>query len=163
MMTLAVHPLKAASASCLKGLLPGLEEGLGVIGICCSGLICAMGTSSIARPPLPACGPFFYTFQRVQLKALSGGRGAFPSASHLCYRTPLPSPASPESASSWLPEEWTALVLNFPHSGCNPAFGSRSHLLHVYVFWLLNHIVVPSFIFPFLPVYTLKVVSLARS
>lgn len=41
MMTLAVHPPKAASTSCLKGLPPGLEEGLGVIGICCSGLICS--------------------------------------------------------------------------------------------------------------------------
>lgn len=54
--------------SCFHLLLGGstsrLGEGLGVIGIC-SGLIFGIGTSSIARPPLPACSPFFYTFQRV--------------------------------------------------------------------------------------------------
>lgn len=48
-----------------------------------------------------------------------------------------------------------ALVLSFPHSSYNSGLGSaKSSTAYRCLFCLLNHIVVSSSIFPFLPVYT---------
>lgn len=59
---------------CLSHQPPGVQ-GWGRVLVSLAyallGFIFGVGTSSTARPPLPACRPFFYTLQRIKLKALS--------------------------------------------------------------------------------------------
>lgn len=86
---ISCSPPKAASTSCLKGLTQGWRRVLVSLAYMLLRTYLCYGTPSIARPLLPACGPFSFTLSREYNSRLYLEEGEHsPSASHIFVTGP---------------------------------------------------------------------------